>query len=135
MTIPPDDVYITPSTQVLYGEVIKVDGNCYIKTGRKKGTMTNFMDETSLSSVSEIIDGVCDCDTGSTTQRINEASTISTENYVYLSPSDIIPIGAVIKYEGTCYVKTGKKGTMDQYIETPTVFSETCEDCETSSSS
>ena len=40
-----DKIYVTPFDEISPGEVIKIDGRCYAKTG-EKGTMTHFLSAT-----------------------------------------------------------------------------------------
>lgn len=133
-SITPDDAYLTPASQIKYGDVVNVNGKCYIKTGRKTGTMTSHVSNETYSYVGEIVDGVCICDFDDQRPGDNEDSALNSDNYIYVSPSDDIPEGAVFRYGDKCYVKTGAKGTMSTFIPTPSEVSDTCEDCEASGS-
>ncbi len=103
--------YLTPNNNIEYGDVVKVDDTCYIKTGHSIGTQTHGLSSFVVTNRLSESGGPCDCDSPGTQVAI-DTTHVDQQHKIYINPSDGVNTGDQIMVDGVCYTKTGNTGMM-----------------------
>ena len=53
-----------------------------------------------------------------------------SDDKIYITPFQEVPVGAVIKINDRCYMKTGESGTMTHMLSAAPTFTTSCSACE-----
>ena len=110
-----DPAYLQPNNNIKYGDVVKVDDACYIKTGYSPGTRTHGLSSFVVTNRLSVSGGSCDCDADGEPVTI-DATHVDQQHRIYINPSDQVNVGDQIMFQDRCYTKTGNTGTMTHLL-------------------
>lgn len=111
----PEHIYLNPTGNTSYGDVVKVDGTGYIKTEWYTGTRTHYLSAFKTYSICNTGE-CCIEDVEELQPQAATTEHVDSTDKVYLNPNDNVIAGTPVMFQGRCYTKTGQTGTMTHLL-------------------